>query len=108
MTGPRMWLALLFLGGCNVVSGINEYSTPSCEDCERKECTAAFTACRADMRCATLTMCIERCSSPDCVKGCQRPPVPDGGGPAEGSPDGGGAADLMACAQTRCPVCTPQ
>ena len=110
-------LALAGVVACNAVTGINDYSTPSCDECQRRECAAAFSACRADVRCTNATLCVQNCPStapgdPTCPDRCLA--GPDGGAPPTGAsppppdPDGGAAPALMACAQTRCPVCSPQ
>jgi len=90
---------------CNALTGVNDYSTPSCQDCERKECPAEFSACAADRMCALLTMCIAACPAGalDCVSGCQMPP--DAGGEAMDGGNGGAGANLVSCAQTRCAAC---
>jgi hypothetical protein len=94
------------LACCNVLIGVNDFSTPSCEECQRRECSAAFSACRADQACADLNLCLLHCTTAECQMRCNAPPG-EAGQPGPLPPGTGSSAVLMACAQTKCEVCSP-
>lgn len=83
---------VIAIGACNVLTGVNDFSTPNCEDCERRECATQFQACIAEPACGEFVHCLA-CSSTTCP-----PCLPPGD-------DAGVAAALQACAQTQCTVC---
>lgn len=83
---------------CNVLTGVNDFSAPDCEDCERRECADDFSACIADKPCGDFVHCLAMCSSTSCPMPCTPPPPPPTGSKNV-------SADLQACAQTRCAVC---
>jgi hypothetical protein len=105
--------AIVGLAGCNSITGVNDFSTPTCEECQRRECAAEFTKCKADRACAELTTCLAGCPAhdPTCADRCQNPPgIPnppgiDAGGPPPGGPDPTPAAALISCGQTHCTAC---
>jgi hypothetical protein len=82
------------IAACNVLLGVNDFSTLDCADCERRECPKEFTACIGERECANWVHCLETCSSASCPP-CLPPPTDDGYI----------TAALQACAQTHC-VCT--